>query len=82
MLAEPPDGAHGADAHHRHLVGLEAAYRGLHEGRRRGVGELVGELAPDPQAAAEEERGRCKGKARCPEGRFLVDMSVGRSGSF
>ena len=65
MLAEPPDGAHGADAHHRHLVGLEAAHRGLDEGRRGRVRELVGELAPDPETAAEEERGRWKERLIC-----------------
>ena len=65
MLAEPPDGAHGADAHHRHLVGLEAAHGGLDEGRRGRVRELVGELAPDPETAAEEERGRWKERLIC-----------------
>ena len=58
VLAEPPDCPDGADADDGHLVGLEAAHRRLHERRRRRVGQLVRELAPDPQAPTEQERRR------------------------
>ena len=78
VLAEPPDGAHGADAHdgrhgllaaaaarrpsRRRRHRLQPAHRRLDEGRRRRVRQLVRELAADPQAAAEQERGGYRGE--------------------